>query len=131
MFNSIDWLRFLELSYYLGLGSPFSTGFKSTIDPFLNLQEHVLTHSQVSFDVERATSIRIMLAKRENFAIAISPGSSSYLVTKVPVVSTQSLFASLRSKRIARKLERKQKKRVEGGGGGEKRKRLPASVPLP
>ena len=89
------------------MGSPFSTGFKSTIDPFLNLQEHVLTHSQVSFDVERATSIRIMLAERENFAIAISPGSSSYLVTKVPVVSTQSLFASLRSKRIARKLERK------------------------
>ena len=72
------------------MGSPFSTGFKSTIDPFLNLQEHVLALSQVSFDVERATSIRITLTEIENFATAISPGSSSYLVTnlvtKVPLL---------------------------------------------
>ena len=86
MFNSIDWLRFLELSYYLGMGSPFSTGFKSTTDPLLNWQEHVRTPLQVSFDVERATSIRITLTEIENLALAISPGSSSNLVTKGPLL---------------------------------------------
>lgn len=77
------------------MGSPFSTGFKSTIDPFLNWQEHVLRHLQVSFDVERATSTRITLTETENFALAISPGSSSDLVIfdQGSVVSTQSLFA--------------------------------------
>ena len=68
------------------MGFPFSTGFKSTIDPFLNWQEHVLTLLQVSFDVERATSIRITLTEIENFALAISPGSSSNLVTKGPLL---------------------------------------------
>lgn len=76
----------MELSYYLGMGSPFSTGFKSTIDPLLNWQEHVLTLLQVSFDVERATSIRITLTEVENLALAISPGSSSNLVTKGPLL---------------------------------------------
>ena len=65
------------------MGSPFSTGSKSTVDPFLNWQEHVLAlFLQVSFDVERATSIRITLTEIENLALAISPGSSSNLVTK-------------------------------------------------
>ena len=68
------------------MGSPFSTGFKSTIDPFLNWQEHVLTLLQVSFDVERATRIRITLTEIENLALAISPGSSSNLVTKGPLL---------------------------------------------
>ena len=79
------------------MGSPFSTGFKSTIDPFLNWQEHVLTLLQVSFDVERATSIRITVTEIGNFALAISPGSSSHLVTKGSLlVPSPYLLASCR-----------------------------------
>ena len=38
--------------------------------------------------------------------------------------------ASVSSRVIARKLERKQKTKMEGGGGGEKRKRLSANLTI-
>ena len=52
---------------------PFGT--KLTIDPLLNLQEHVSTFLQVSSDMQRAMTIREMLTAREVRAPAISPST--------------------------------------------------------
>ena len=52
-----------------------SFGNKLTIDPLLNLQEHVLRFLQVSSDMQRAMTIREMLTAREVRALAISPST--------------------------------------------------------
>ena len=70
--------------------SPPSAGFKLTVDPFLNLQEHVSTFSQVSSDMQRAMTIIKMLTAREVLALAISPGT--LLVTSVQTRTQPSLM---------------------------------------
>ena len=52
-----------------------SFGNKLTIDPLLNLQEHVSRFLQVSSDMQRAMTIREMLTAREVRALAISPSA--------------------------------------------------------
>ena len=62
-----------------------------------------------------------------DFLPKVPLGLAERKLTITLVTFSVACVASVSNRVIARKLERKQKKEVEGGGGGEKRKRLPTN----